>query len=223
MTHVTMFIITHRGAWGTETQSDTNISHGPIIAAHNKGHGFASHLCNCCIQGLDNNANPLSTRTAWSSGDCNARIKVQINNVIIPTMIRIQQNRGRKLDILSNECTRVSSPVSQSSLIITWRCGAARWRRRRVAASSRPRPSCWSWLRAGWGSSRRPGYRPAPPETENNQPRLRHGGCSTLGDRIMIISPQCKYHILERPGRGAQLSASSFSFCVIYQVLLCYS
>ena len=35
--------------------------HHGIMAAHNKGHGFASHLCNCCIQGLDNNANPLAT------------------------------------------------------------------------------------------------------------------------------------------------------------------
>ena len=29
--------------------SDSGLSRG-IMAAHNKGHGFASHLCNCCIQ-----------------------------------------------------------------------------------------------------------------------------------------------------------------------------
>ena len=151
------------------------------MAAHNKGHGFASHLCNCCIQ---TSIMPILSQLApWSSVIATpGLIKVQMNNVIIRTMVHIQQNRGR------NQLRGSSCPVSQLRLIITSRCGAARWRRLHVAASSRPRLSCWSWRRVGWGSSRRPGYRPAQPETQNNQPQMRHGGWSITQRGLRAIS-----------------------------------
>ena len=138
----------------------------------------------------------LSQLAPWSSVIATpGLIKVQMNNVIIRTMVHIQQNRGRN-----------QFPVSQSRLIITSQCDAARWRRLRVAASSRPRPSCWSWRRVGWGSSRRPGYRQAQPETQNNQPRLRHGRWSTQrGLRaISIIISAVQISHSERRGAAAQ-------------------